>query len=394
MNKKVSVIMPTYNDCKSIEETLDSLVMQTYKNWELVIVDDGSTDDTKKVIEEYKIKKDKNNQIKYILQENGDQLNAILNGIQYLTGDYVYLLHSDDLLDSKEVFEKCINYMEKHKECDALTADLTIIDENSNITGIQKVKKYKKADYILAVQELWLGRNLYVDFAFHRAKTFFEQVKNNYVVWNTPYWIDFNNGEPKMLNIQKADFHLLKYRVHSGNYVNSYMGKLNVINGELRTLVSLMKYYNLPAYRFQYIIFRAFNKLNLFSCYRPFYNKKEQKNKGDIIEFVIRKRFAKEEQPNSFLDALIKFYKNNLKREIKITYNINENIVYQGKDNAKFNKAIANENLDKIYEELIKEMEKGFDTVIVKDEIEKEKMEDILRFLCIGPFVTVKIENK
>ena len=144
MNKKVSVIMPTYNDCKSIEETLDSLVMQTYKNWELVIVDDGSTDDTKKVIEEYKIKKDKNNQIKYILQENGDQLNAILNGIQYLTGDYVYLLHSDDLLDSKEVFEKCINYMEKHKECDALTADLTIIDENSNITGIQKVKKYKK----------------------------------------------------------------------------------------------------------------------------------------------------------------------------------------------------------------------------------------------------------
>ena len=41
---KISVIMPTYNDCKSIEETLDSLKNQTYKNWELVIVDDGSID--------------------------------------------------------------------------------------------------------------------------------------------------------------------------------------------------------------------------------------------------------------------------------------------------------------------------------------------------------------
>ena len=184
---KVSVIMPTYNDATSISETLDSLMAQTHKDWELVIVDDGSKDNTKEVIEQYKKEKDANNQIKYIWQENGDQLNAILNGIQYLTGDYIYLLHSDDLLNSEDVFEKCIKYMEEHPEYDAITADLTIIDENTNIKGTQKVQKYKKKDYILAIQELWLGRNLYVDFAFHRAKTFFEQVKNNYVIWNTPY---------------------------------------------------------------------------------------------------------------------------------------------------------------------------------------------------------------
>lgn len=392
MNKKVSVIMPTYNDCISIEETLDSLMMQTHKNWELVIVDDGSTDETKEVVEMYKEKKDIENKIKYIYQDNGDQLNAILNGIQYLTGDYIYLLHSDDLLASRDVFEKCINYMEKHEECDALTGDLTIIDENSNITGTQKIEKYKKNDYILAVQELWLGRNLYVDFAFHRAETFFNQVKNNYIIWNTPYWIDFNNGNPYMLNVQKADFNLLKYRIHSGNYVNSYMGKLNVINGELRTLVYLMKYYNLPAYKLQYFIFRTFNKLKLFSLYRPIYTKNEQKNKGKVVEFVIRKRFPKDET-NPFLNSLIKFYKNNIKREIKITELIDEKMIYQGKDNAKFNKAIVNNKLDKIYEKLIKEMETGFDTIIVSNEKEKSKVEDILRFLCIGPFVTVRVEN-
>lgn len=392
MNKKVSVIMPTYNDCMSIEETLDSLIAQTHKNWELVIVDDGSTDKTKNVIEKFKSKKDTENRIKYIYQENGDQLNAILNGLQYLSGDYVYLLHSDDLLASSDVFEKCIEFMENHKECDALTGDLIIIDENTNITGKQKIEKYKNDDYILGLQELWLGRNLYVDFAFHRAETFFNQVKNNYVIWNTPYWIDFNNGKPKMLNIQKADFHLLKYRIHSGNYVNSYMGKLNVINGELRTLVYLMKYYNLPAYKLQYLIFRTFNKLKLFSLFKPIYTKSEQKNKGRVIEFAIRKRFSKDEK-NLFLNALIKFYKNNTKREIVITDIINEKIVYQGKDNAKFNKAIVNNKLDDFYKKLLKEMKEGFSTVIVSNKEEKAKMEDILRFLCIGPFVNVEAKE-
>ena len=255
---KISVIMPTYNDCESIKETLDSLYMQTYKDWEIVIVDDGSTDNTKDVIMEYKIKNDFDNKLKYIYQENGDQLNAILNGMQYLTGEYIYLLHSDDLLASEDTFEKCIKYMNEHPEYDAITGDLIIIDENTNIKGIQKIKNYVKKDYILAIQELWLGRNLYVDFAFHRAKTFFSAVKNNYVIWNTPYWIDFNQESPKTLNIKKVDFNILKYRVHEGNYVNNYKGKLNVINGELRTLIYLMKHYNISAYKLQYYIFRTF----------------------------------------------------------------------------------------------------------------------------------------
>ena len=390
---KVSVIMPTYNDATSISETLDSLMVQTHKDWELVNVDDGSKDNTKEVIEQYKKEKDANNQIKYIWQENGDQLNAILNGIQYLTGDYIYLLHSDDLLNSEDVFEKCIKYMEEHPEYDAITADLTIIDENTNIKGTQKVQKYKKKDYILAIQELWLGRNLYVDFAFHRAKTFFEQVKNNYVIWNTPYWIDFNNGEPKMLNIHKVNFRLLKYRIHSGNYVNNYKGKLNVINGELRTLISLMKYYNIPNYKFQYLIFRTFNKLGLFSLYRPVYQKKEQENKGEIVEFVIKKRFGEEYKQNKFLEALALFYKSNEKRTIEIKNEIPEEIVYQGKDNAKFNNNLLDGKLDNIYHYLMDEMKKGFNKIIVKNEHEKEKVYNILRFLCIHPFVDIEVRS-
>ncbi len=390
---KISVIMPTYNDCKSIEETLDSLKNQTYKNWELVIVDDGSIDDTKKVINRYIENNNLNKKIKYIYQENGDQLNAILNGMNYLSGDYIYLLHSDDLLASNEVFEKCVKCMEKHPEYDAITADLIIIDEQSNEKKIQKLKKYKKKDYILAIQELWLGRNLYVDFAFHRAESFFNQVQNNYVIWNTPYWIDFNQSKPEMLNIGKVDFNILKYRVHQGNYVNNYKGKLNVINGELRTLTSLMKFYDIPCYQLQYYIFRTFNKLNLFSIYRPIYKNKCQAHRGNVVEFVIKKRFGEQYIENRFLKVLVDFYKNDNNRTIKIEEEIDQKVVYEGKDNAKFNNALLENKLNNIYTYILNEMEIGFNKVVVKDNMEKEKIEKILRFLCINYFVDVIVEE-
>ena len=104
---KFTIIMPTYNDSESIIEALDSVVMQTYKNWELLISDDGSTDDTREIIQQY-LKKKKEKRIKYYYHNNQDQLNAILNIFPYITGDYIYILHSDDLLADKYVLEKAL----------------------------------------------------------------------------------------------------------------------------------------------------------------------------------------------------------------------------------------------------------------------------------------------
>lgn len=106
---KISVLTPSYNDAISIKKTLDSLLMQTYTDWESIIIDDGSTDDTRKIIEEYKKEKGLEDKIKYIYQENKDQLNAILNGLQYVNGDYIFTLHSDDLLPDKDFFQNVWN---------------------------------------------------------------------------------------------------------------------------------------------------------------------------------------------------------------------------------------------------------------------------------------------
>ena len=392
--KKISVIMPSYNDAVSIVETLDSLIEQDYTNWELVIVDDGSTDNTKEVIQKYKEEQDKENKITYLYQQNADQLNAILNGLDHTDGDFIFILHSDDLINEKDSFTKCVAYMEEHPEITEIIGDLTTIDENSNYTGMQRVNDYKKEHYVLPLQLLWLGRNLFIDVAFHRRETFIKKVKENYVKWNTPFWMNFKAKESiEMLNVKKVDFSFYKYRIFSGNYVNSYKGKLNVINGELRTLVGLMKFYNIPAYRFQYLVYRTFNKLGLFNLYRPIYQKKEQQEKGTVVEFVIKKRFGEEYKKNRFLKVLVDFYQKQTDREVVLDKEIDADFVYQGKDNAKFNNALLADDLNEIYLRMFDEMEQGFSKVIVKNEKEKEKIENILRFLCVYPFVEVKIKE-
>ncbi len=100
---KVSIIVPTYNREKYVNRCLDSLINQTLKDIEIIIVDDGSTDNTKNIINEYKDKR-----IKYIYKENtgiGETRNL---GIENAIGEYISFVDIDDFLD-KTMIEKCYN---------------------------------------------------------------------------------------------------------------------------------------------------------------------------------------------------------------------------------------------------------------------------------------------
>lgn len=90
--KKVSVVIPLYNEESYIEECINSVINQTYKNFEIIIVDDNSIDDSLKVV-----KKIKDKRIKIIeLKENKGVSNARNVGVEYSTGDYLCFLDSDD----------------------------------------------------------------------------------------------------------------------------------------------------------------------------------------------------------------------------------------------------------------------------------------------------------
>lgn len=86
--------MPAYNAEKHISESIESVVSQTYVNWELIIIDDGSSDNTAKIANSYL---EKNSRIRYIYQKNQKQGKARNNGIQNSKGELIAFLDSDDL---------------------------------------------------------------------------------------------------------------------------------------------------------------------------------------------------------------------------------------------------------------------------------------------------------
>ena len=380
---KISVLTPTYNDSESIEETLLSLLNQTYQNWEWIVINDGSTDDTEAhiagLIRKYGISK----KCRYIYQENADQLNALIRGLEFATGDYVFTLHSDDLLPEEDFFKKCIEEMEKHPDADGIFGDLMLINEHSEIIGRQRVDEYNNQERTPALMLLWLGRNLYSDFAFHRVSIYKDAVKENYLTWNMPLWLDLRNDSVKMLNYMSVPYPVLKYRVHSGNYINNELGKMNVINGELRTAVELMKYYDIPLYRQQYWMYRIMNKLFPNRKFSVKYSRKETAEPYNIVAFIIQKRYPEGVENNIFLSSLLSYYSTKSERELRVS-SLRNVKVYYGKDVRLFNRNLLQHNLEPFYMSFMDEMRKGFRRVIVQDEMDAEKMKAILKFLCIG----------
>lgn len=107
LNKKISVIIPVYNSEEFLPKCLDSLVKQSYKNLELIIVNDGSPKNCKEIAEEYKLK---DNRIKYVEHEKNKGLfQARVTGFENSTGDYIAFLDADDYVSNdfyRELIEK------------------------------------------------------------------------------------------------------------------------------------------------------------------------------------------------------------------------------------------------------------------------------------------------
>jgi glycosyltransferase involved in cell wall biosynthesis len=117
-----SVIIPTYNRADKLRLSLESLVAQTYKNFEAIVCDDGSTDNTKEIIEEFRNQLD----LKYLWSENwGGPAKPRNNGIEVSRGEWICFLDSDDWW-YPEKLETCLVYLENN---DLIYHDLDIRSE-------------------------------------------------------------------------------------------------------------------------------------------------------------------------------------------------------------------------------------------------------------------------
>jgi glycosyltransferase involved in cell wall biosynthesis len=122
---KVSVIIPTYNRANLLPESVKSVLTQTYRDFEVIIVDDGSTDNTREVARGFP------SPVKYIYQENHGVSSAFNRGIEAASGEYVAIFADDDIM-LENALEKTINFLEKHPEAGFCHGQNYTIDENGN----------------------------------------------------------------------------------------------------------------------------------------------------------------------------------------------------------------------------------------------------------------------
>lgn len=128
MSKKISIIMGIYNCATTLSEALDSILTQTYTNWNIILCDDGSTDDTYLVAQEYSQKYPD----KIILLKNtrNEGLNFTLNRcLTYADGDFVARMDGDDISVTTR-FEKEVDALEANPEYAIVSTAMTYFDES------------------------------------------------------------------------------------------------------------------------------------------------------------------------------------------------------------------------------------------------------------------------
>lgn len=142
MSKKISIVVPIYNTSKYLDKCVQSLINQSYKDIEIILVNDGSTDDSLEICKQYKLK---DNRIKIIDINNAGVSNARNIGIEYSSGDFIMFCDSDDYVSSKWCENLILNYREENLVMCSYyeVQDTSILNLNDNKKGNCTINKSK-----------------------------------------------------------------------------------------------------------------------------------------------------------------------------------------------------------------------------------------------------------
>jgi len=146
----VSVIIPTYNAARYLPEALESVMGQTYKDIEVIVIDDGSTDDTGEIVQSYRAR---DRRIRYCLQDNSGPAAARNHGMREANGDYIAFLDADDLWMPRKL-EKQVTVLDRDVRIGFIYCDSLFVD-----AGLREIPDY--------VRKIKLVRGDIVDDLYH-----------------------------------------------------------------------------------------------------------------------------------------------------------------------------------------------------------------------------------
>jgi len=207
-NLKVSVIIPTYNRAFLLSRAIESVLSQTFQNFELIIIDDGSTDNTKDVIE--KIKKE-DNRIIYIYQDNRGLPGALNTGIKNAKGKYIAFLESDDEWLPEKLKEQIKLFKDN---IGIVSCNLIFINDVTHEKGVYKLCPFTNVENFLRNPHNYVYNNSSIVI----SKVVVERVgfwdENMKIFSDLDYYIRIVQAGYTINFVEK---NLVKYHIHNNN---------------------------------------------------------------------------------------------------------------------------------------------------------------------------------
>ena len=217
-NPFFSIVLPTYNRANVLNETITSVINQSFVNWELLVIDDGSTDNTKVIVESYS-----DVRIKYFYQDNQERSIARNNGIKHAKGGYICFLDSDDIILDNHL-QVLFDFIRLNAIKDALLFTSFAIKKNGVLKDIPLIKlEGNPLDYFLRnpviPTRVCLSKRISMEFEFR---------EDAIVTEDTIYWIEVSNKYPVYQIPEKTVY----YCLHDDNSVNiSNDGYIKTLKG-------------------------------------------------------------------------------------------------------------------------------------------------------------------
>ena len=223
----ISIIIPVYNVEKYIRFCLDSVINQTYKNLEIIIVDDGSKDSSGQIADEYAVK---DSRIKVIHKENGGLSDARNVGLDAITGKYVAFLDSDDVI-TLDFYEYLYNLI-KQNDYDIAECEFFRIP-SEQIADVQKILDEKNKEIDILVKEE-TSKDALCDFYGRYLNPYVNKV----VVWNKLYKSEiYSDIRYPVGRFHEDEFTTFKIL----NKINKMITSTRKMHGYMQTSNSIMR---------------------------------------------------------------------------------------------------------------------------------------------------------
>lgn len=311
---KISIIIPVYNSEKTIERCLDSIINQPYQDYEIIIINDGSKDNSEKIILEYK---KNNSKIKYFLKENSGVADTRNFGIEKAAGDYIIFIDSDDYIKDT-LFTDISEYLSE--EIELIKWKGIIVDENRNEINRISGPIFKKTTGEEGFNILY-SSDIFIDalWVYAIKRTIFTE--NNFRFTTNTYHEDFGLL-PLIIVKAKSMISIDKYNYFYVQTQNSIMRGINYKRDLKKAYDSLEQYDNINVAISKYDL-KDITKENIrLFCTNTILLKIEtlnKKDKNEYIKEIKNRKMIKNIKVRNFKQLLKKIILNiNIKLYLKI----------------------------------------------------------------------------